>query len=203
MIASMRWRRAWSSFRLLLLLALAVVVVAPGGRRLATPGVPQFQTIVGRARRFDSFGVDGRRWAAKGAAGQDTPFHDRRGPEAAVLGYLEQVAAAQRIEAEIEQTFANPEIADPLSTTAGLQAERDAIRARLRRLQPLAEAIVQQQVASVLAEEGLALAASPGPPVLMTMSPVPCMLIVSPRDRNRPGGFGPALIPAVHRRQRS
>ena len=100
-----------------------------------------------------------------------------------VLGYLEQVAAAQRIEAEIEQTFANPEIADPLSTTAGLQAERDAIRARLRRLQPLAEAIVQQQVASVLAEEGLAVGGITWPPVLMTMSPVPYMLIVSPRDR--------------------
>ncbi|MCO5181417.1 MAG: hypothetical protein M9896_15350 [Candidatus Promineofilum sp.] len=184
MIASMRWRRAWSSFRLLLLLALAVVVVAPEWPAFGDARY-QFQTIVGRARRFDFFEWTAGALGRKGEALLAGTHHFMTGEaqKQLVLGYLEQVAAAQRIEAEIEQTFANPEIADPLSTTAGLQAERDAIRARLRRLQPLAEAIVQQQVASVLAEEGLAVGGITWPPVLMTMSPVPYMLIVSPRDR--------------------
>jgi hypothetical protein len=47
----------------------------------------------------------------------------------------------------------------------------------------LAEAIVQQQVAAILDEEDLAIGGITWPPVMMTMSPVPYMLIVSPRDR--------------------
>ncbi len=59
----------------------------------------------------------------------------------------------------------------------------DALRRELAWRQPLAEEIVQRQVAAALTDEGLGLSGLTWPPVLMTMSPVPTMLIVSPRDR--------------------
>lgn len=180
----MFWRRGWSLARWLLLLALAVVVIAPEWPAFGD-ATYEFQTIVGRARRFDFFAWTANALGRKGEAllAGTHHFMTDEAQKEMVLGYLEQVATAQRIEAEIERIFADPGIADPLSATADLQAERDALRAGLSRRQPLAEAIVQQQVAAVLAEEGLAVGGMTWPPVLMTMSPVPYMLIVSPRDR--------------------
>ena len=180
----MFWHRVWSSFRLLLVLSLAVVVVAPEWPAFGDAKY-QFHTIVGRTQRFDFFEWTADALGRKGEAllAGTHHFMSDEAQQKLVLDYLEQVGAAQRIEAEIERIFADPEVVDPLSATADLQAERDAIRAGLSRRQPLAEAIVQQQVAAVLVEEGLAVGGMTWPPVLMTMSPVPYMLIVSPRDR--------------------
>ncbi|MBP6015827.1 MAG: hypothetical protein KA586_03845 [Candidatus Promineofilum sp.] len=180
----MNRRRARSWFRLLLVFALAVIVVAPEWPAFGDAKY-QFYTIVGRALRFDFFEWTADALGRKGEALLAGTHHlmTEDAQKKFVLAYLGQVAAAQEIEATIERIFTDPEVAEPLSATAQLQGERDAIRAELSRRQPLAEAIVQDQVAAVLAEEGLAAGGMTWPPVLMTMSPVPYMLIVSPRDR--------------------
>lgn len=184
MIRSMLWSRAWLFVRLLLLSAILILVVGPEWPAFGDPDF-RFQTIVGREQRFDfvtwtAEALGKKAQAALAGSHRYLPEEARR---AFVLAYLQQIDAARRLEATIEAAFVDPALDDPNAATADLSAERDAIRADLAWRQPLAEAIVQQQVAALLAEEGLALGAMTWPPVMMTTSPVPYMLIVSPRDR--------------------
>lgn len=170
--------------RWLVLAAALVLLVGPEWPAFGDPDY-RFQTIVGRERRFDfvDWTLEALGKKAQAALAGSQGFLPEQAKHAYVLAYLQQIDAAQRLEASIEATFADPTVADPDAATAELAAERDEIRADLARQQPLAEAIVQQQVAALLAEEGLDLGGLAWPPVMMTTSPVPYMLIVSPRDR--------------------
>lgn len=167
-------------------LAFALLVLLMGPEWPAFGDVDfRFQTIVGREQRFDFAGwtVDALGRKAQAVLSGTHRYLPDEAQRAFVLAYLEQVAAVQRLEADIERIYADPAVADPVLAAAGSAAERDALRREMAWRQPLAEAIVQQQVAELLAEEGLAIGGVAWPPVLMTMSPVPYMLIVSPRDR--------------------
>lgn len=97
--------------------------------------------------------------------------------------YFTDVARAQQIEGEIEAIYADPAIADPDAASAVLRADRDALRADLALRQALAEAVIEGQVAAVLAGEGYALAGQLVPPIAMRFSPAPNLLVISPRDR--------------------
>lgn len=183
-ITPMFWRRLWRSTRLIAFLALAVVIVSPewpafGDNRF------QLDTIVGQEQRFDFVAWTARALGLKGQAFlADTQRY--MSPEAEsdfVLDYLERMYGALVLEAEVERIYADPAVADPEAATAAHVAEIRRTRDDLAWRQPLAEAIVQQQVAALLNEEGLAFGGVTWPPVMMTMSPVPYMLIVSPRDR--------------------
>lgn len=184
MIALMKRRRAWLLFRLLALLIVAVVVIAPEWPAFGDAKF-RFQALVGRDNRFDfvTWMADALGNKAEAVLGGTQQYLSEKSQKDFVLAYLEQLAAVQRLEAEIERVYTDPAVTDPEAETADLRAERDAIRAQLAQRQSLAEAIVQQQVADILAEEGMDIAGAAWPPVLMTMSPVPYMLIVSPRDR--------------------
>lgn len=96
--------------------------------------------------------------------------------------YFADVARVQRLEAEVEALYADLAVADPEAATASIRAERDALRASLSTRQSLAEAVVEGQVAAVLAEEGYAFAGQLVPPIAMRFSPAPMLLVVSPRD---------------------
>ncbi len=54
---------------------------------------------------------------------------------------------------------------------------------RQRQLAPLAESVLQEQVAATLASLGLTTGGQPLPPVLFHISPLPYNLVISPRDR--------------------
>lgn len=97
--------------------------------------------------------------------------------------YFADVARAQQIEGEIEAIYADPAIADPDAASAALRADRDTLRADLARRQSLAEAVIEGQVAAVLAGEGYALAGQLVPPIAMRFSPAPNLLVISPRGR--------------------
>jgi hypothetical protein len=64
-----------------------------------------------------------------------------------------------------------------------MQADVSAKRRQLEEWQPVAEAVLQEQVAVVLAEEGFDLLNVAWPPVQMHMTPLPLILIVSPREK--------------------
>ena len=93
------------------------------------------------------------------------------------------VCQAQRMEGEINQLYSDPGIIDPALETQDLQHELEQTRIALEEKQLLAEAIVQEQVAEILAEQGLRLFGQAWPPVLMHVTQVPSLLVVSPRDR--------------------
>lgn len=184
MIRRMGRSRAWLLIRLALAFGLVVVALAPEWPAFGDTKF-RFHAIVGREQRFDFFNWSAAALGAKGQAilSGSQNFMPEANRREFVLTYLEKLAGVMRIEAEIERVFADPAVADPDAATAELRDARDAGRAELSRMQALAEAIVQQQVATILAEEGMAFGGVTWPPVMMTMSPVPYMLIVSPRDR--------------------
>ncbi len=100
-----------------------------------------------------------------------------------VLDYLALLRRAQELDGQINALYVDPNVADPSAASADLLAELTAVRQQITAVQPLAEAIVQDQVAAVLADEGFDMLRQAWPPVLMHMTPLPTVMIVSPRDR--------------------
>jgi len=98
------------------------------------------------------------------------------------LDYLALIAETQRLEGQIYRTYTNPEIEDADAATAGLRAQREELRAEIRTRQPLAESILEEQVASVLMDEGFGVLNQELPPIKMHFTPLPQLLIISPRD---------------------
>lgn len=169
-------------FLSLLLLATAVAIA---------PEWPAFQaerhrlnSLVG-LREFDYLTWFGEALfnKAKAAAAGSQHYLDEAERKALVLDYLARVGEVRRLQSEIERVYADPEIADPERAAAALHAALLAARAAASELQPTAEAIIQEQVASVLAEEGFGFLGQIVPPVQMRMTPLPLVLIVSPRER--------------------
>lgn len=99
-----------------------------------------------------------------------------------VLDYLELVQVIKNSQAEIDAIYADPNVLDPESVSFEKRLQMEAMQAERVRLGPLAESVIQQQVASVLDELGLDLGGQTVPPILYAVTPLPMALIVSPRD---------------------
>jgi len=99
-----------------------------------------------------------------------------------VYYYLWLVQQIQRRQAKLEQIYADPGVADPLAASAELRQELADLSARRDRIDPTAEAILQEQISLIVAENGLSLAGQPVPPVLYHSTPLPLIIIVSPRN---------------------
>ncbi len=102
-----------------------------------------------------------------------------------VREYMGDLAEAQRLEAEVNTIFTDPDVTDPLLASVEIRARRDALRTDLAARQPTAEAILEGQVASVLVEQGFGTLGQLLPPISMHFTPLPNLLIVSPRDEIR------------------
>lgn len=180
----MRFKRFWVGLRLGIVLVVLLLVFVPDWPVYGDSGY-RLGTIVGEDRRFDFLVWEMEAFETKArviiAPKQDQLSEDERRQQ--VLSYLDDIHRSQVLGAQIEHIYSDPDVADPQSESAATQAELDTLRADLAARQPTAEAIVQQQVASVLADEGFGVAGVTFPPVLMNMTPLPEMLIISPRDR--------------------
>lgn len=101
-----------------------------------------------------------------------------------LLDYLELVAEAQRIDWEIYLVYADPQVdaerAD--SASADLRAQLAELREAVEARQPLAEAILEEQVACILAEERFGMLGQEFPPIGVHFTPLPLLLVISPRD---------------------
>jgi hypothetical protein len=89
------------------------------------------------------------------------------------------------VERAIAAAYADPGVVDVSAATADLRLQEQELRGAMRLRQPLTESIFQEQLSTILAEEGLALAGQPIPPVAYTMTPLPYALIISPRGQIR------------------
>jgi hypothetical protein len=107
-----------------------------------------------------------------------------------VSDYLALVDEIARFEKQVEDIYIDPAIDDPQAASADLRAQRDSLRAEQEQRQALAEAIVQSQVAGMLAEQGLGLGGQVLPPVSIRFTRLPTIMIVSPRDHiERTGSY--------------
>ncbi len=113
------------------------------------------------------------------------PFMSEADRSQQVRDYMTDLATAQRLESEVNAIFTDPDVSDPLTESSALRQERDALRADLGTRQPLVEAIIEGQVATVLLDEGFGTLGQLLPPISMRFTQVPNLLIVSPRDNIR------------------
>lgn len=102
-----------------------------------------------------------------------------------VLDYLQLVWQIQVGEAELEQVYSDPNIADPATASELLRAQLSKLRAQRKQIAPLVEAILQEQISNIASEMGLTLGGQPIPPVLYHATELPWALIVSPRTEIR------------------
>ncbi len=100
-----------------------------------------------------------------------------------VLDFTQLMNEWRSLEGQVQQVYADASVKDPEAQTKDLRAKRDAVRAEIELRRPTAEAIIQQQISSVLVDEGFGDGGEIFPPVAARITPLPYLLIVSPRDQ--------------------
>jgi len=96
---------------------------------------------------------------------------------------VERMRRMADLSGQIETAYTDPQVVDPATATAQARQELARLRAEAAVRQPIAEAIIEEQVAVVLYREGLAVLGQPFPPVGIRFTPLPTRLVVSPRER--------------------
>jgi len=100
-----------------------------------------------------------------------------------VRTYMRSVSDFQMLEGQINAIYVDPKVADKTAATASLRAQRDSLRESLNTRQNVAEALLQEQVESVLRQEGFAIGGQVWPPVRFRFTTLPNLLVVSRRDK--------------------
>ncbi len=100
-----------------------------------------------------------------------------------VLDYMQRVGEAHQLEAAIDQAYIDPAVKDPDQITADQRAQLAVLRSRVNDEAPLAEAILEDQGSLVLEDVGLAWGGLTLPPMQGTFTPLPYLLVVSPREK--------------------
>ncbi len=102
--------------------------------------------------------------------------------QVAVSDYLHLIQQITQAQDALNKIYADPTVTDKLGASAHVRAQLDALDKAQTALAPVAEGILQGQVAQVAAEDGLTTLGQPIPTVLYHMTSVPDALIVSPRQ---------------------
>jgi hypothetical protein len=113
-----------------------------------------------------------------------TPFYfDNRSQHQIVVDYLHLIDTILTREHRLNLLYADPKVHNPAASSLNLQLDLIQLYAREHLLAPLAEAILQEQVSTTLADIGLTLSGQPFPPVLFHITPLPYDLVISPRSK--------------------
>ncbi len=143
----------------------------------------QYSSII-RNRYFDFV-----RWELEALGGKVlyslAPPHSYLGKDDqqfALAQYFDQLAAVQSLEAQIALIYSDPAVTNPERETAELVEQVQQARDRLEILQVVAEGVLEEQTAVVLEDAGIETAGRTFPPVKLRFTPLPAMLIISPRD---------------------
>jgi len=99
-----------------------------------------------------------------------------------VLAYMDLLRQINALQGQIQDVYADPAIADPLTASADLRRTLEALKRQRSVVEPVAESILQNQLGVAAAEAGLTFGGQTIPPALYHTTPPPSALIVSPRD---------------------
>ncbi len=184
LVKHLRSLLSWVFQRWALALLLAVLLLS-----LATEGPPpaKLNTRVNRilaGERFDFAGWEAEALLDKLAHSLVAPqrYMDEAARHDFFLGYLGLVAYIQRLDWEIQRAYTDPEVENPEAATVESRAQLAKLRAAAEARQPLAEAILEKQTACTLVDEGFGILGREFPPVGAHFTPLPLLLVVSPRD---------------------
>ena len=115
----------------------------------------------------------------------DQAYLDEAARTQVVREYFEMRSESQAVEGQIAARYADPSVTDPAAATVDLRTKQADLHTRLGDWRPLAEAILQEQLSTVLADQGLVVGGQPIPPASFHMTPLPLALVVSPRAEIR------------------
>jgi hypothetical protein len=99
-----------------------------------------------------------------------------------VLAALDLIGQINEVEAQVNDIYADPTINDPETASADLRRQLNELQDQRTKLEPIAEAILQDQVNEIAASSNLTFGGQAFPPVLYHTTPPPDALIISPRD---------------------
>jgi len=114
----------------------------------------------------------------------DTPYYfSTPARHQIVVDYLELMDEILSRESQVNVIYANPEIKDPTAASSDQRIALEHLYAIQRKLAPLAEAVLQEQISTTLASLGLTTGGQPIPPVLFHITHLPYDLVISPRNK--------------------
>lgn len=99
-----------------------------------------------------------------------------------VRHYMADLRRFQELNAEITAMFIDPNIINPEEHSFNLRTERDALQDNLNLRRPIAESILEGQIAAILVDEGFGIQGQLWPPMAMRLTGMPNLLILSRRD---------------------
>jgi hypothetical protein len=176
------WRTASRAFNLGA--ALTVLAVLASGATWFPRSIPDRAAFLVAGDQFDfsrwTLEALGLKFSQAALAPQDYL------PSAARTQLVEEYVAlegeAEQLQEAVRKIFADPAVTDPLAASAAQRDNLSRVQARQTALRPHAEAILEEQVASLIAEEGFALGGQVLPPMSFHFSAIPLALILSPRQ---------------------
>lgn len=179
------WRPGRLSRRLLLLVVgLLLIVGLPsdgflGGARM---GQVARQAVSGERFQFAAWEVQAVGQKLRDAVDRPGAELSSQAQHDLVVAYFDAIGRSDELQAEINRIYADPANADPGQAAAAQQRELDTLRQEQENRRPTVERILEQQVAAVLVEQGLATAGHAWPPIRFQFTESPNYLIISPRD---------------------
>ncbi len=178
----MKKRGLWQIIKITGVSLLFLLLIAPEWPTFGSADYQMSKIIQQREFDFLVWEVDAILAKAEGILAGGQRYLESETRQAIVIDYLADIQMARDLEREINYIYLDATISDHNRATQALQAELAATRARIDAQQLVAEAILQEQVSQILKEEGFGIAGQMWPPVLMHMTPLPSVLITSPRD---------------------
>jgi hypothetical protein len=179
------WRRFWNFVRLAAICAVLLVVL-----QFSVSPPDDLYSGAGALARDSLFNYVA--WEADALAGKlfDSLFGvESYIPEAQrsdfVRAYMADLSQIMALQGQIDQIYSDPDVPDPDAASADLRAERDSRRAALEDRQGTFEGILESQISAVLVDEGLGTLGQVLPPLALHFTPLPDVLIISPRDEIR------------------
>ncbi|MER2599776.1 MAG: hypothetical protein ABTQ73_09670 [Caldilineales bacterium] len=103
--------------------------------------------------------------------------------EALVRDYLQMARRAGELAGEIERLYSDPTLADAAAASAAQRHDLAVLQVQLTEQAAIVEAVLQEQLSTIIVAEGLTTAGLVWPPVRMRFSEPPALLVVSPRSR--------------------
>ncbi len=182
----LRWPSASVRAALIVLFVLMPVLMqdtVPYGEQSALLA----RVVQGRAFDFVGWEFDALRgkFAQNTAGTQDWLDEEQR--KALVREYFASMGQVETLESKLNDYYARAGMpgADA-AAAAGWRAQLDALRAQQDAQQPFVEAILEEQISGALADLGFGPSGGVLPPVSVHFTPLPQMLVISPRDRIMP-----------------
>jgi hypothetical protein len=170
--------------RLLVLILIGIAI----GQEYPPPGEPSTQISRAIGNQFFDFVQWESQTIAEKISQNAVPIQNYLSDQEQaqfVLDYMDRTHQWLVLENKISDVYATVPVTQSAAATADLRSQRDELRRQIEQQRPTAEAILQQQIASVLNDQGFAVGGEVAPPVAARISPLPYILIVSARDEIR------------------